>query len=171
MVGAVLVTAGSGFVHANELLDPVALLNKIKTTGADAVYKKDLTGERWITLLRKIENGEKSWLEVAAAIYPATDGGSAHELNLAAGIALAHNPRDVLLLTVPRMPIEGVCGFPDMADTKTSTQQKVVAYLDARINAVSKLTGPDMKVLGKQCFQILESTKREALSPKGPFSL
>jgi hypothetical protein len=159
-----------GLVNANQSLDPVVLLQKIKTTGPDAVYKQDLTGVKWITLLKKIENGGRSWLEVAAAIYPATDGGSAYELTLAAGIALARNPRDVLLLTVPRMSIEGVCGFPDMADPKTDTQQKVVAYLDARINAVNRLTEPDVAALRMQCLRTLENTKRQVLSPKGPFS-
>lgn len=170
VVGVTVITADCGLVHANEPLNPVALLQKIKTTGPDAVYKKDLTGELWITLLKKIETGERSWLEVAAAIYPATDGGSAYELTLAAAVALARNPRDVLLLTASRMSTEGVCGFPDMADAKTDTQQKVVAYLDARINAVNMLTGPDVAALRMQCLQTLENTKREVLSPKGPFS-
>ncbi len=169
-VGAMLVAANYGIACANKSLDPVALLQKIKTAGPSAVYKNDFTEKKWSALLKKIESGERLWLEVATAIYPATDGGSATELTLAAATALARNPRDVLLLIVPRMSIEGVCGFPDLSDSKTDTQQKAVAYLDARIKAVSKLTGADIAAMRTQCLKKLENTKREVLSPKGPFS-
>lgn len=169
-IGTALAIFGSVAAYADEPLDPVVLLQRIKTMGADAVYNKELTGAKWTAFLKEVETGKKPWLEVAAAISSATDAGPSEMLFLSAGIALARSPREVLLITVPKMPIEGVCGYPDMTDAKTDTQQEVVAYLDARIKAVSKLAGSDIETLRAQCLQVLESTKREVQSPKGPFS-
>lgn len=169
LCAACLLFSGCANSATDVSLEPAALLQKINEKGPKPVLE-ELRGEKWRTVLKNIETGKKPWLEVATALHRATDGGFSTMLSLAAGVALAHSPQDVLLVTGAELSIEGVCGYPDMADARTNTQQKVVAYLDTRISAVNKLVGSEVVSLRNQCLQTLENTKREVMSPSGPFS-
>ena len=172
IIGTVSMILGAGPVQANESPDPMLLLQKIKTIGATLVYQKELRGgAQWAAILKGLEAGQKPWIEVAAAIASATDGGPAESLHLAAGIGLVHSPREVLVIAVPQIPLEGICGYPELADSSTDTQEEVVAFLDARIKAVRKLSGSDVADVRRQCLQALERTKQEVLGPKSPFAL
>ncbi len=170
-VGIALALLGSDIAYAGEPLDPVMLLQRIKTKGAETVYNKELTGATWLAFLKKVETGERLWLEVAVAIYPATDGGPAEALTLAAGEALVRAPHEVLLLVSPKMGIEGVCDYSEMTMgyRKVNTRQQVVADIDTRINAVRRLSGSDVVPLQSKCLKILENAKREMLGPNGSF--
>lgn len=150
-----------GIVYANELLDPAMLLQQIKTKGAESVYKYELTGKKWLMLIKNVETGKKLWLEVAAAIYPATDAGPAEDLTLAAGEALIRSPREVLLLAAPKMGIEGVCDYSEMTmeHRKVLTPKQAIIDIDARIKIIQKLTGPDIAEQRDQCVRYLEKAK------------
>lgn len=52
-----LALAGSS--KTDELPDPKVLLQKIKDNGADAVYKSELDGQKWLSFLRKVETGKR----------------------------------------------------------------------------------------------------------------
>jgi hypothetical protein len=168
--GVALALFGLVSIRAAELLDPLLLLKEIESKGPDFVYKNILIKEKWLAFVKNVESGKKPWLQVAAAIHPATDGGPSEALTLAAGVALIHSPKEVLLVAGPELGIEGVCGFPDMGNPQYDTQKKTVSYLDARIKTVSKLSQPEIGQVRDQCLKFLEKTKSEVLSPKGPFS-
>jgi hypothetical protein len=155
---------------AGKALESSAVMKQIQERGAEQTARELWSSGRWNELIEKIETGEKRWLEVAKALRPGTDAGASEMLHLAAGVALVRSPREVLLLLGPGMSLEAVCGFPDMADNRYKTQKQTVQYLDARIEAVKKLSGPDIASLRDQCLVHLNNTKTEVLSPRGPFS-
>ena len=109
-------------------------------------------------------------LEVAVKIKPATDAGYSEMLHLASGVALAVAPKEVLLRTIPALPTDGVCGFPDMSDPRYNTKKKTLNYLDSRIKAVSGLSETKLESVKMECLKILKKTRLEILSPMGPFS-
>jgi hypothetical protein len=71
---------------------------------------------KWTEILGKIETGRRQWLDVAVKLYAGTDAGSTEELALAVGVALLHQPRQVLLQVAPVLGIEEVCSSPDIDD-------------------------------------------------------
>ena len=162
---------GSSFACASKNPDPVLLLQEIETKGAEYVYSNELTGLEWLAFLKRVETGEKTWLKVANAIYPATDGGPAEDLTMAVGEALVHSPHDVLLIAAPGIGVEGICDYSEMTMgfKNRDTRQQVLADIDARINAVRGLVDSDVASLQSKCIAILENAKREMLGPYGPF--
>jgi hypothetical protein len=155
---------------AGKALKASEVMKQIQERGAEQAAKELWSSGHWDELLEKIEAGEKRWLEVAKALRPGTDSGPSEMLHLAAGVALVHSPREVLLLLGHAMSLEAVCGYPDMTNNRYKTQKQTVQYLDARIEAVKKLSGSDITSLKDQCLVHLNKTKAEVLSPRGPFS-
>ena len=160
----------AGPVGADKQPNPIELLQEIKAKGPDLVFKTTLAGQKWLAFLKKVESGQKPWLEVAAAIYPATDAGPAEDLTNALGIALLHAPEDVLVITASVVGVEGICGYPNLGLSNTDTQKKVVAYLDARVRVVGKIKNLDVAAQKARCIESLQKTKTEVLSPNGPLS-
>lgn len=150
-------------------LDPAALIKEIGAKGAKPVVD-ELKGQEWPLVIKGIETGAKPWLRVAVALHPATDGGLAESLVLAAGVALARAPGDVLVISGRELSIEGVCGYPDMTDPRTDSQTKVQAYLDARIEGVKALSDANLAALQTRCLSELNKTRLEVARPDGPFS-
>lgn len=150
--------------------DPASILTEIKEKGAKSVFGELKDGGGWLEVLNGIESGAKPWLDVAVKIHPATDAGPSEMLHLAAGVALAKNPADVLLLAIPTLPIEGVCGFSDMSDPRYDTKEKTLLYLNERIKNVRSLNQPGIAGVRDKCLDVLEKTKSEIVSPTGPFS-
>jgi hypothetical protein len=152
---------------ADELPDSKVLRQKIKDDGADAVYKSELDGQNWLSFLRKVETGKKPWLEVATAIYPATDAGPAEDLTMAVGEAILRSPRDVLLLAAPVLGIESVCDYSEMTMDYRNihTPQQASKDIDVRIHVLRALTSTDVAARRDQCVDLLEKAKTELLSP------
>jgi hypothetical protein len=157
----------AGPSHAGELLDPAVLLQRIKDNGADSVYKSDLSGKKWLAFLKKVETGKKAWLEVAAAIYPATDGGPAEDLTTAVGEALIHSPHDVLLVAAPVVSIEGVCNYSEMTMEyrNVHSPQQAGKDIDARIRVLRGVSGADISAQRDRCIELLQESKNELLNP------
>ncbi len=149
--------------------DPKLLLRQIKADGPKAVLDS-VRAEQWPLVLKKIETGATPWLDVAVALDGTGDADLSGSLTLAVGVALASAPRQVLSILGDGMPVEAVCGFPDMADPRTNSQQKVVLYLDARARAVRRLSGAQGKQVREDCLAVLDRRRRDVLSPDGPFS-
>jgi len=165
---ALVATVAIGSTLGNTL-DPNTLASEIQTRGAKAVASK-LSSQQWVDVVKGVETGTRPWLQVAKALHQVTDAGYSESLSLAAGVALARAPRDVLLITAQEFSIEALCGYPDMTDARTNTQAKVVGYLDARIVAVSELSNADVADLRTQCLDVLNKTKHDATRPDNPFS-
>ena len=145
------------------------MLRQIKAVGPRAVLDS-VRAEQWPLMLKKIETGAAPWLDVAVALDGTGDADLSGSLTLAVGVALANAPRKVLSVLGDGMPVEAVCGFPDMGDPRTNSQQKVVEYLDARARAVRKLYGTQGKHVREDCMAVLYRLRSDVLSPEGPFS-
>jgi hypothetical protein len=149
--------------------DPKLLLRQVKAVGPRVVLDS-VRADQWPLMLKKIETGAAPWLELAVALNGTGDADLSGSLTLAVGVALANAPRKVLSVLGDGMPVEAVCGFPDMSDPRTNSQQKVVQYLDARARAVRKLYGTQGKQVREDCLAVLDRRRRDVLSPDGPFS-
>lgn len=160
----------TGSVAADKQLSPAQLLQEILDKGPDTVFSTTLTGYNWSALLKNVESGEKPWLAVAAAIYPATHAGPAEDLSNVLGIALLRAPEDVLEMTASVVGVEGICGYPNLGLSNTDTQEKVIAYLDVRIQTISNIKNPNIAAQKTRCIESLKKTKAEVLRPNGPFS-
>jgi hypothetical protein len=166
--GAALPARGASAL-AVRIPDPKLLLRQIQQTGAKAVLDT-LHFDQWPPMIRKIETGDASWLDVAVALDGTADAEIAGSLTLAVGVALANAPRKVLSILGDGMPVDAVCGFPDLGDSRTNTQEKVIRYLDARVRAVRKLGGTVDRQVRDDCLAVLDRRRRDVLSPDGPFS-
>jgi hypothetical protein len=149
--------------------DPKLLLRQIKASGAKTVLDS-VRPEQWAAMLKQIETGDTAWLDVAVAFDGTADADLAGSLTLAVGVALANAPRKVLSILGGAMPIEAVCGFPDLADPRTNTQAKVIHYLDARERAVRKLGGALDRQVRDDCLAVLDRRRGDVTGPDGPFS-
>ena len=161
--------AASAAVAAKPL-DPSALVKRIAERGAVAVYGEVRGDEQWEAVLTGIESGNRDWLRFAVAIHPATDGGYSEMLSWAAGVALLKAPANVLEIAGPDLPLESVCGYPDMGDARTDTQAKVVSYLDSRTRAVEKLHVDALASKRDRCLAELARTRTDVSGSHGPFS-
>jgi hypothetical protein len=167
--GLILFALGVSTAGESNAIAPTVLLQKLQGDHAQSVVQR-LNDAQWSFILKHIESGEKTWLDVAESLHERTDAGQSEMLSLAVGIALLENPSGALGTTVAGLPIEGVCGYPDMTDARTDSQAKVVAYLDARIQTLAKVTTKKGTEQRNKCVQILEATRTDVLSPNGPFS-
>ena len=147
-----------------------SILLNIQVHGAEYVYQQYESQDEWNTVLGQIETGDKDWLKVAVAFYQVSDAGPADMLIYATGVALVNSQYYVLAVAAPVMSIEGVCGYPDMADPRFDTKEQTIAYLDARIDVVSNLNPKDISDRKEQCLEMLHKTRKEVSGPKGPFS-
>jgi hypothetical protein len=146
-------------------VDASHVLAEIAKSGAIPTFKALVKNGDWVHVLSGVETGESDWLRVAVAIHPATDAGDSEMLSLAAGVALAKHPQAVLSIWGSHDGVQGICGYPDLAEPQTNTPQKAVAYIDTRIHAVGKVSGP----LAQECLKVLRRTRQEILSKDGPF--
>src|SRR6266480_5170993 len=160
----------AGSASAGGALTPASVLADINARGAYAVVKDIFEKPEWSELLDHIETGQRQWLEVAVKIQAGTDAGSTEMLTSAVGVALLHDPRQVLLKVAPVLGMEGICFSPDIDDPRWPTQQKAVANLDARIASVSRLRGADVASARESCLKYLKEAKAILLSPNGPYS-
>lgn len=165
-----LVSLWASLARADDSESPQFLMNEINQNGSAFVYENILIGVKWTTFLKKVESGESSWLQVAAAIYPATDGGPAEDLSSSVGVALVSSPLNVLKIALPVMGAGSVCGYPDLGSPKYDTQEKTISYLNSRISVIEKLSGNESWEAQEQCLKMLKKTRLEVLSPNGPFS-
>jgi hypothetical protein len=168
LAGAATPTHGAAAAVAR-IPDPKLLLRQIQLNGAKAVLDT-LHFDQWPPIIRNIESGDPSWIDVAVAFDGTADAEIAGSLTLAVGVALVNAPRKVLSVLGDGMPVDAVCGFPDLGDSRTNTQQKVIRYLDLRAAAVRKLSGKFDRQLRDDCLAVLDRRRHDVLSPDGPFS-
>jgi hypothetical protein len=160
----------AAYVHAGTSLNAVSLSADIDKRGADAVFAELSQGERWDELIKKVEGGQTQWLQIAVQLRSASDATASTLLSVAAGVALARAPRQVLSVVVPSLPVEEVCGLPDVSDLRFDTKVKATQYLDARMSAVAQLTQPSLSQLRSACLKALTEAKQLVAAPGGPFS-
>jgi hypothetical protein len=170
ILSLITLSALTNSISASSIGSGESILLNIQVRGAEYVYKQYDSQDEWNAVLGRIETGDKDWLKVAVAFYQVSDAGPAEMLIYATGVALAKSPHNALAIAAPAMSIEGVCGYPDMADPRFETKKQTLAYLDARIDAVSNLNQKDISDRKEQCLEMLHKTRKEVSGPKGPFS-
>lgn len=149
-------------------LDPSEILTRIDKVGPRAAAG-ELGDKGWTAVLRNIEGGSETWIKVATALYAGTDAGLSEMLTTAMGRALAVAPREVLAIAGSTVPVEAICGYPDMTDPRTDSQGEVAEYLGERLKAVSRLSGDEGSSVRLQCLEVLRKTKDEVGGQGGPF--
>jgi hypothetical protein len=150
-------------------LTATAVLSDIHTRGATAVVNDIWNKPAWSQILTNIETGQRQWLKVAVELHPGTDAGSSEMLTSAAGVALLHNPHDVLLRLGPELSIEGICTAPDVDDPRFDTKQKAIQSLEARIAAVTQVTSADVAAARRSCLEFLKQAKAILVTTGGPY--
>lgn len=159
----------AGQVDAEMLeLSPKTMMHRIRSHGA-AQVASELTDAQWVAVRKEIEKGSTSWLAVASDLYSGTDAGDSELLIAAVGVALVRVPARVLRTSAAQMPIEGICGYPDLTDPRTDTRQKTESYLSDRLVAVDKVTANDVAAKRRECIDVLRRTRDEVQSAGGPF--
>jgi hypothetical protein len=158
------------FALAGTALNAASMSADIEKRGAETVFAELSQGERWDEFIRKVETGQIPWLQLAVQLRPASDQAAATLLTVAAGVALAKAPRQVLSVVIPTLPVEEVCGMPDVSDLRFATKAKATRYLDARIAAVAELTQPSISDLKSACLKALKEARQVITAPDGPFS-
>jgi hypothetical protein len=167
-LGLLLLCAAVAVAEEATPIEPAALLQKLEGSDAQHMVEK-LNDRQWNVILENIETGEKPWLDVAVSLHRRTDAGQSEMVTLAVGNALVKNPDGILRTAIGEMSVESVCGYPDMSDHRTDSQGKVVAYLDARIQALRKVDAKEVSGRREKCLETLQTVRRQVMSPSGPF--
>jgi hypothetical protein len=168
---ALLLALVAPFAHAGNTLSAASMSADIEKRGAETVFAELSQGERWDEFIRKVESGQTQWLQIVVQLRTASDRAASTLLIVAAGVALAKAPHQVLSLVVPALPVEEVCGMPDVSDLRFDTKAKATRYLDTRIAAVAELTQPSISDLKSACLKALKEARQVIAAPNGPFSL
>jgi hypothetical protein len=155
---------------AETALNAASMSADIEKHGAEAVIAELSQGERWDEFIRKVEIGQTQWLQIVVQLRTASDRAASTLLIVAAGVALAKAPHQVLSLVVPTLPVEEVCGMPDVSDLRFDTKAKATRYLDTRIAAVAELTQSSTSDMRSACLKALKEAKQVITAPDGPFS-
>jgi hypothetical protein len=159
------------YAHAGTALNATSMSADIEKRGAGTVFAELSQGERWDEFIRKVETGQTPWLQIVVQLRPASDQAAATLLTVAAGVALARAPRQVLSVVVPTLPVEEICGLPDVSDLRFDTKAKAIQYVDVRIAAVAELSQPSISDLKSACLKALKEARQVIAGPSGPFSL
>jgi len=150
---------------AQTTLDPNTILTDIKSKGPAVVFNEELVGPKWTYFLHQVETGNRKWLQVAAEIYPVTDGGPAEDLGSAPGEALKHHAEDVLTIAASKIPIDSICEFSEatVGYKGYTTLKAALADIDGRIKSVKRVSNPAIADRKKTCLKILEMSRSEII--------
>ncbi len=159
LIIALIFTMPFAAVAQNDLT-PSSVMAEIQESGANATVSRLYEDNSlWSELLKNIGNGKPAWLKVASVLRGGSDAGANEQLVLAVGEALEHNPEAVLKITVSVMGI-GVCGGPDVDDSRYDSYALSIAAIERRKAMLAKVLRSDLESLRGQCMQELESAKK-----------
>ncbi len=144
LIGALLALVMCGDAWGKCQLSLKEIQSQITREGAkDALDDlfDDKSG-KWDRLMECIATGEKPWLEIDAELKPYSDAGSAEDLDIFAGKALANNAENVLRVGV------GACAMvendaPEGMD-QVQADKWYITDLKARLAGLSHVHSPDL---------------------------
>ena len=110
-----------------------------------------------------IASGDTAWLDVAAALQPASAAAEA-SMAIALASALPHAPNRVLGLLGTKYPTEEVCGMPFL---KADSAQ-VISYHDQAVRAVESDTTRKFASVASACRTALDSAQSRRLERINP---
>lgn len=151
-------------------LTPASIMVELRQIGPGAVIdelwnsSEDHPNE-WDGIIERIGTGEKDWLEVAKLLKPASDAGSAEDLNGALAAALLKNPIDVLTM-VQKGPfdISDVCSCPYVVETpdEEAVADKYLKEAERALIAMkTPIDNPRLNTVRSNCLAMIQGIIRD----------
>jgi hypothetical protein len=137
LASLLLLAASATVAFGGQSVSAADIAKEIRAKGANATLRSLVASpSRWAAALERISKGDPRWLEIAASLYPASDGGSADELQLAVADALEHRPADVLRVLGRPFGVEVVCGNEESIGREFNEALAIIARRRATLVAV-----------------------------------
>ena len=159
--GAAALLAGSVFVTqaasaaappADQILLQISKVGPAEELKALAHTQGEQPGTtQYDAVLDAVQTGAAPWLQVAANIYPATDGGLHYELVSAVTLALQNNPAGVLEMTNKPFRLTDVC----MQRLIEPTPAQSRSFLHATRSALERVHDPRLRPDRDACLKLL----------------
>lgn len=148
---AAMLMVADTMTHAAPALSAESLLADIHARGARAVVAalRSESGQ-WDQVMGSIGHGSREWLNVAAALRPGTDAGSAETLDEAVFLALKHQPIRVLqLLKDGTFEIATVCSSNIATDYPDAQSRR---FIDERMKVLQAVSDENTRATRTQCL-------------------
>lgn len=146
--------------HPPTAVTPESITSQISASGAhrtlEVIYADSA---RWEQVLSSVELGDPKWLKVANQLRTGADAGPAEQLELAVGEALAHQPKNVLQISVPTFTLESVCGGPDVDDQRFNSYELSIRAIEDRKARLRGVTDTKLIPNRDRCLGLLEKSK------------
>jgi hypothetical protein len=142
-------------IHAQE--DPQSLTRQVnKTTARWVIWKLWENRGSWNNVMKGIASGEEAWVELAIALYPGSDAGTATDLHDAMFQALGQNPTYVLRRAEPTYPLSDLCGG---RHDPLATYKDAITEQEQTIAAVMMVEAKELQSKKEACLSKLEEGK------------
>lgn len=145
----------------NTAIAPAELISEIQKVGATKVIRRYWGHPEWRNLVGNVASGERDWIDVALALIPASDAGSASELHDALFRALRKNPEYILRsLAIGKAPDGRSFSISDICDGR---MDPLPAYENARKEleetriSLGKIQGEELQKKKGICMESLFS--------------
>jgi hypothetical protein len=139
-------------------------LSEIRLRGSTAVSRRiDSDEDFGKTVMDGIASGDSLWLEVAAAVQPASASAEA-SLAIALASALPRDPRTVLSMLGNKYPAEEVCGIPFLKADSSA----VIGYHDEAARAIGMVRDSALTNVVAVCRAALDSSRNRRLERINP---
>lgn len=140
------------------------VLSEIKLRGSPIVSRRiDSDEDFGRTVMDGIATGDSVWLDVAAALQPASSAAEA-SFAIALATALPHSPRRVLALLTDKYPEEEVCSIPFLK----ADSNEVIKYHDDAAQALATVSDSTLRSVRAECGVALDSAKARRLDRINP---
>jgi hypothetical protein len=132
------------------------ILADIKHRGAQEVlkgfWKQDGSfGPKWDEIADRVARGGKDWLQVAAALRPATDAGASETLDEAVFLALKPSPVKVLrLLREGTFETQAICSSIIGIDYDETESRR---FIQERIEVLAGVSEPSVRGVREECLK------------------
>jgi hypothetical protein len=142
------------FASMPPALTPKAVREDTRRIGAKAVVQKLYSANRWQALLKNVESGNASWLELVGELAEGTDAGTSEDLQVSLATALPKNPRGVLIVagTKDFLSIRDICGAPFIEPEHAF----LMRYLKNSQRALVALNDPTVEQKRIQCLSRIQ---------------
>ena len=147
-------------------LDPGALMNEIRQTGARETLTSLWSEKRymtdWFAILEGVKTGSDGWLAVAAALKPAADAGMSTDLNAALAAALPKKAAEVLVIVAKEKKtgfhVSKVCTNPFIEET----DERVLTFLQQTEKAVAIASvSKEVEQTRAACLRKLKAVRKD----------
>jgi hypothetical protein len=143
-----------------------AILDDVARRGAKTVLDQLYAREaRWRPVIQGVTSGHAKWLEVAAALKPATlrNLSAAQELTVAVSRALERAPANVLGVLDEAFDTDDVCSLNTVEDSLGTDYRVALASVERRERAVARVGDLQLAERRDECLEFLKELKGEVV--------